>query len=233
MERIDASTSGRVEVEGRWFGVRGRRFMRPALTISRKDGELRALADLEDKPWAAEDGEVWRAAFSVERGLHGAREIELAVAPDIVIELRVKGRKLAQPGATLAVGEAARAPRSKDDPPASEALPEGVPPAPTPARDPAARHRRAVDLERLGARLASANHALEQERERRGRHGKSLEEERTANRQLRTDLGHARSELEIAARRPSRGSGRGGRAGHRPRRAARGAAPPRGAGARA
>ncbi len=68
MERIDASTSGRVEVAGRWFGVRGRRFVRPALTISRKDGELRALADLEDKPWAAEDGEVWQAAFSVEAG---------------------------------------------------------------------------------------------------------------------------------------------------------------------
>jgi hypothetical protein len=199
VERIDASTSGRVQVAGRWFGVRGRRFMRPALTISRKDGELRALADLDDKPWAAEDGEVWRAAFSVEAGLHGARVIELAVAPDIVIELRAKGRKLAQPGATLAVGEAARAPRSKGIPPPSGALPEEAPPDSAPGPGPRRSPSRAVDLERLGARLASANHALEQERERRAAMAASLEEERTANRQLRTDLGHARSELEIAA----------------------------------
>jgi hypothetical protein len=199
VERIDASTSGRVEVAGRWFGVRGRRFMRPALTISRKDGELRALADLDDKPWAAEDGEVWRAAFSVEAGLHGARQIELAVAPDIVIELRAKGRKLAQPGATLAVGEAARAPRSKGNPPPSEALPEEAPPDSAPGPGPRRPPSRAVDLERLGARLASANHALEQERERRAAIAETLEQERNANRQLRTDLGQSRSELEIAA----------------------------------
>ncbi len=199
MERIDASTSGRVEVEGRWFGVRGRRFMRPALTIGGKDGELRALADLDDKPWAAEDGEVWRAVFSVEAGLHGAREIELAVAPDIVIELRTKGRKLAQPGATLAVGEAARAPRSKGDPRPPEPLSEAAPPDSAPGSGRRRPPSRAIDLERLGARLAAANHALEQERERRTAMAASLEEERTANRQLRTDLGHARSELEIAA----------------------------------
>ena len=198
MERIDASGSGRVEVAGRWFGVRGRRFVRPALTLSRKDGELRALADLEGKPWAAEDGEVWHAAFSVEAGLEGAGEIELTVAPDIVIALRARGRKLARPGALLAVGEAARAPRAKNERPPSPPLPEETPdsaPAPGGRRPPS----RAVDLERLGARLASANHALEQERERRAAMARSLEEERTANRQLRTDLGHARSELEIAA----------------------------------
>ncbi|MFZ1996610.1 MAG: hypothetical protein WAU75_21030, partial [Solirubrobacteraceae bacterium] len=124
MERIDASAPGRVEVAGRWFGVRGRRFVRPSLTLSQKGAEVRALADLEHKPWAAEDGEVWMAAFSLDKGLDGAREIELSVAPDIVVELRPKGKKLAKPGDTLAAAGAARAPRFKRDAvaaPASEA----------------------------------------------------------------------------------------------------------------
>ena len=198
MERIDSSASGRVEVAGRWFGVRGRRFVRPTLTLVRQDGQLRALADLDDKPWAAEDGEVWRAAFSVDAGLDDAREIELTVAPDIIIELRAKGRKLARPGALLAVGEAARSPRAKSDPAAAPT--PGEPGADSPASP--APHRplsHAAELQRLGARLASANHALKQERERRTAMAKTLEEERNANRQLRTDLGKARAELEIAA----------------------------------
>ena len=195
MERVDVSASGRVEVVGRWFGVRGRRFVRPALTLGRKDGEVRALADLDDKPWAAEDGEVWRAVFSVESELDEAREIELTVAPDIVVALRRKGRKLAAPGATLAAAQAARPARATSEAKAtSEAAAESPPIA--------ERRRRAspaAELERLGARLAAANHALEQERERRAALAKTLEEERTANRSLRIELGQARSELEIAA----------------------------------
>ena len=188
-----------MEVAGRWFGVRGRRFVRPALTLSRTDGELRALADLDGKPWAAEDGDLWHAAFSVEAGLEGAREIELTVAPDIVIALRARGRKLARPGALLAVGAAARAPRAKNDPPPSPA--PGEEPAAGSGAPPAQRRApsHAVELQRLGARLASANQALAQERERRAAVAKTLEDERNANRQLRTDLGQARSELEIAA----------------------------------
>jgi hypothetical protein len=197
VERIDASASGRVEVVGRWFGVRGRRFVRPALTLGRKDGEIRALADLDHKPWAAEDGEVWRAAFSVESGLDDAREIELTVAPDIVVPLRAKGRKLAAPGATLAVAQAARPSRAAGGESRS-APPAGGTPAGSDG-EPRRRASPSAELERLGARLAAANHALEQERERRAALAKTLEEERTTNRNLRTELGQARSELEIAA----------------------------------
>jgi hypothetical protein len=181
--------------------VRGRRFVRPTLTISHKHADVRALADLEHKPWAAEDGEVWMAAFSVDEGLHGAREIELSVAPDIVVELRRKGRKLARPGDTLAAGAVARAPRLKEglaEAPDEADEPPGNPPA-EPAPPPRRRASASAELERLGARLASANHALEQERERRTAVARSLEEERTTNRQLRTELGQARSELEVAA----------------------------------
>jgi hypothetical protein len=163
------------------------------------------------------------------------------VAPDIVVELRRKGRKLARPGDTLSAGAAARAPRFKEDsiavvpdepeqtprPPAGRgakaaagrgvkvaaesgakaaaesgakvAAESGATGAAKPNPTPRRRSTPSVELERLGARLASANHSLEQERERRAALAKSLEEERTTNRQLRTELGQARVELEVAA----------------------------------
>jgi hypothetical protein len=193
--------------------VRGRRFVRPTLTLNHKGAEVRALADLEHKPWAAEDGEVWMAAFTVDEGLDAAREIELSVAPDIAVELRRKGRKLARPGDTLAVGTGTRAPRFKRErerlarldapdkpsaPPTTAAATAPEPPAelpPSPRRRPST----SAELERLGARLASANHALEQERERRAALAKTVEDERTTSRQLRTELGQARVELEVVA----------------------------------
>ncbi|HEX3690633.1 MAG TPA: hypothetical protein VHV28_13105 [Solirubrobacteraceae bacterium] len=187
--------------------MRGRRFVRPTLTFNQKGAEVRALADLEHKPWAAEDGEVWLAAFNVDAGLDGAREIALSVAPDIAVELRRKGRKLARPGDTLAAEAGARTSRVKDEgpvevPPKTDDDSEGESLA-TSAPAPAAASRRrpdpAIELERLAARLASATAALEQERERRSALAKTLEEERTATRQLRTELGQARSELEVAA----------------------------------
>jgi hypothetical protein len=124
------------------------------------------------------------------------------VAPDIVVELRPRGKKLARPGDSLPAGAAARTPRLKND--------SGVSPPRRPERaaepdgpgDLAPRRRRpstSGELERLGARLASANDALEQERQRRAALAKSLEDERTTNRQLRTEIGQARSELEVAA----------------------------------
>jgi hypothetical protein len=185
-----------VEVVGRWFGVRGRRFVRPALTLGRKDGEIRALADLDHKPWAAQDGEVWRAVFSVDSALDDAREIELTVAPDIVVALRTKGRKLAASGATLAATQAARPSRAGGR---DARAPAGSSPDIEPSSEPRRRPSPSAELERLGARLAAANDALEQERELRAALAKTLEEERTANRTLRTELGQARSELEIAA----------------------------------
>jgi hypothetical protein len=194
-----------VEVAGRWFGVRGRRFVRPTLTLTQKGNDVRALADLEHKPWAPEDGELWMAAFKVDNGLDGAREIELSVAPDIVVALRPKGRKLAKPGDTLAAGTDARAPRFKDGsvaaprPDAATSRPPAASDAPAPAPVPRRRPSQTAELERLGARVAAANHSLEQERERRAALAKTLEDERTTNRQLRTELGQARSELEVAA----------------------------------
>lgn len=78
-------------VEGRWFGVRGRRFMRPALTVTVDGQERRLLADLAGKPWAAEDGERWSASFPVAVESDELLGAELTVAPDITISLSESG----------------------------------------------------------------------------------------------------------------------------------------------
>ena len=54
VERFKWTSDDRLEVTGRWFGVRGRRFMRPTLHV-RVDGRRRRLiAVLDHKPWAAD-----------------------------------------------------------------------------------------------------------------------------------------------------------------------------------
>ena len=75
------------QVQGRWFGVRGRRFMRPALTAVVDGHSIRLLADLADKPWTAEDGELWQAMFPFSLERSQLQEAELTVAPDVTITL--------------------------------------------------------------------------------------------------------------------------------------------------
>jgi uncharacterized protein (DUF3084 family) len=63
LDRFELGNDDQFQLQGRWFGVRGRRFMRPTLTVTVDGREVRLLADLADKPWAAEDGQPWKAAF--------------------------------------------------------------------------------------------------------------------------------------------------------------------------
>ena len=84
-------------VSGRWFGVRGPPLRAPDADADvRGDGaEQRSLADLEHKPWAAEDGEPWLAAFPLDIELDDAEQLELSVAPDISDRAAaVPGRRL-------------------------------------------------------------------------------------------------------------------------------------------
>src|SRR3954463_16190604 len=71
----------RLEVSGRWFGVRGRRFVRPTLTLRAGGRRRRRIAGPEHKPWAAVEEVAWIAAFA----WRGAREdipaARLEVAP--------------------------------------------------------------------------------------------------------------------------------------------------------
>src|SRR3954451_3270458 len=83
IDRFELVGDDRLEVAGRWFGVRGGRFVRPTLTV----GGRRLLALLEDKPWDAEDGEPWIAAFAWDGGPLEAADAELAVGPGLSVGL--------------------------------------------------------------------------------------------------------------------------------------------------
>ncbi|HWF72572.1 MAG TPA: hypothetical protein VG186_04460 [Solirubrobacteraceae bacterium] len=82
-----------LEVRGRWSGVRGRRFVRPTLIVRIDGTRHRLLADLEHKPWAAEDGQEWVALFSPVPPAGKADRIELSVAPDITVSLSAPGSR--------------------------------------------------------------------------------------------------------------------------------------------
>lgn len=108
-ERVD----GRLELRGRWYGVRGLRFMRPTLTLAFDDGSTaRALADLEHKPWAPFDGEPWQAAFA-SPAQDGALDAELAVSPGIAIPLPAPGDGLPDADPIAVLPPATAEPRKK------------------------------------------------------------------------------------------------------------------------
>lgn len=92
LERLDQS-DGLLKLSGRWFGVRGRRFMRPTLTLVADGRPHRLLADLAHKPWPAEDGAEWTAAFPWDEQGATLTDLELTVAPDITILLAGPDRK--------------------------------------------------------------------------------------------------------------------------------------------
>lgn len=80
-------SDGRLVVVGRWYGIRGRRFLRPTLDLELEEGPRRMLAVLEHKPWAADDGEEWVAAFEWEGEPSDVAAVELTVAPELAVEL--------------------------------------------------------------------------------------------------------------------------------------------------
>src|SRR4051794_36846945 len=63
VERFEWASPEQLELHGRWYGVRGLRFVRPTLMLRAEGVSRRLLATLEHKPWAALDGEPWVAAF--------------------------------------------------------------------------------------------------------------------------------------------------------------------------
>jgi hypothetical protein len=87
LDRFEQTGEDRLEITGRWYGVRGLRFVRPALTVQTEDGERNLLALLEHKPWAVEEGESWIAAFPWEGESPDPGSAELAVAPSVVVAL--------------------------------------------------------------------------------------------------------------------------------------------------
>jgi hypothetical protein len=175
--------------------------VRPALILISADGtERRLLAELDDKPWAAQDGEPWKAAFLVDADFAAATALELSVAPDINVPLRGDGdvgvrRVRRERGPVPAKAPAAPSTRAPAAPstkaPAAPSTKAQTPPGRRPAS-------RAPDTERLTARLAAAQTALEGERERRGETEAALERHQAEARRLNADLGRAQADLELA-----------------------------------
>lgn len=91
VERFGWTAAGCLEVTGRWYGVRGRRFVRPTLDVEGRQGRRRLLASLEHKPWAPGEGEPWTAAFPWEGATAGLDAAQLAVAPRVVVALPPPG----------------------------------------------------------------------------------------------------------------------------------------------
>ena len=90
LERFQWSGPFRLEVEGRWFGVRGRRFVRPVLTVQVRGRRRRLLATLDHKPWQVDDTGSWIAAFPWDGSRDGVGRAELEVGA-LMVELPPPG----------------------------------------------------------------------------------------------------------------------------------------------
>jgi hypothetical protein len=130
VERFEWVDGDRLEVTGRWYGLRGHRFVRPILVVQAADDEQRRLlAVLDHKPWAAEDGEEWIAAFPWEGEPLELTSAELAVAPSLAVDLpvpRLPGQRATAPAGSAGPLHARRGPAE----PTPEPEPEPKPPAP-------------------------------------------------------------------------------------------------------
>jgi hypothetical protein len=173
VERFEWTSPERLELVGRWSGLRGHRFLRPTLDFEVDGERRRMLADLDHKPWAPEEGQDWIAAFTWKGDPAHLDEAELTVSPELAVQLPAPGGSVAK-GTAKAAGPAAE-------------------------RRPARRPRTAVlegelaaalaEVERLGAELdrARASHA-ESGKELRER----LRGEHARIRELETELEQAR-----------------------------------------
>jgi hypothetical protein len=185
---------GRLVVVGRWYGVTGRRFMRPVLQV---DGARRLIAVLDHKPWPAIEGAEWLAAFPHEGPAGPSR---LQVAPDIAVELppagpdagdgRPRPARLARPG-----------PKPKPKPKA-EPKPKPKAKAKPARRTPAEREPIDAELEAMRKQKDDARaeterlrSELDQTRREAERLSEELRHAHTDTDRLRTELSHARAEL--------------------------------------
>jgi hypothetical protein len=115
LERFEFTGDDRIEISGRWSGVRGRRFIRPTLTVTTDGRGSRALADLEHKPWAPEEGKLWTAAFACTLEGATALEAELNVSPDITITLPAPGHGAGTGAKRVRTERSGREPRVRRD----------------------------------------------------------------------------------------------------------------------
>jgi hypothetical protein len=153
VERFEWTNDERLEISGRWYGLRGHRFMRPTLHVRVGDRRRRRMiAVLDHKPWAPEEDGPWIAAFAWRGPPDGVTAVRLEVAPDVILDLPNPGPAAA--GTSLTARARPRrevrrvaAPRRTEAPadetpetPRPEPLPD-VSPEPAAAPEPAAPQR--------------------------------------------------------------------------------------------
>jgi hypothetical protein len=114
VERFDWASDDRLEVVGRWFGLRGHRFLRPTLDVEVRGERRRMLALLDHKPWAAEEGEEWVSAFAWAGEPTRLDDAELTVSPDLAVQLPLPDSDEAVTDAIVSTAERlpARRPRT-------------------------------------------------------------------------------------------------------------------------
>src|SRR6478735_380523 len=125
LERFEWPADDRLELSGRWFGVHGRRFVRPTLHVRVDGRRRRMLALLDHKPWSPDDAGTWIAAFAWRGEREELTSARLEVAPDIVLDLPLPGELTA--GTTLT--PRAREPRKSPPGPKPTAPAKTQPPA--------------------------------------------------------------------------------------------------------
>jgi hypothetical protein len=172
VERFEWTSANRLELVGRWSGLRGHRFLRPTLDVEVGGERRRMLADLEHKPWAPEDGQDWIAVFTWRGDPGSFEEAELTVSPELAVQLPA-------PGGSVAKGS-------------SEAS------APVGERRPARRPRTAVLEGELAAALAEAERLSEELERARASHSESGRELRERLRGEHTKIRDLEAELEQA-----------------------------------
>jgi hypothetical protein len=168
VERFEWTSPERLELVGRWSGLRGHRFLRPTLDAEVGGERRRMLADLEHKPWAPEEGQDWIAAFTWRGDPGSFDEAELTVSPELAVQLPA-------PGGSVAKGK-----------PQKKAISEAE-------RRPARRPRSAVLEGELAAALAEVARLAEELERARSTHSEAGKELRE---RLRAEQGRIR-ELEV------------------------------------
>jgi hypothetical protein len=178
VERFEWAADDRLEVVGRWFGLRGHRFLRPTLDVEVAGDRHRMLAVLEHKPWAAEEGEEWVAAFAWTGERTRLDVAELTVSPDLAVQLPLP-EALGDEGAAAAAAVAAA------------------------ARLPARRPRTAVLEDELAAALADVGRLTEELAKARESHSEATREMRERARLAQEEATRLEVELEKASGRLS------------------------------
>jgi hypothetical protein len=179
VERFEWTARDRLELVGRWSGLRGHRFLRPTLDVQVEGERHRMLAVLDHKPWAPEDGQDWVAAFTWRGEPANFDEAELTVSPDLAVQLP-------PPGGSVEPGDAPIA-------------------APAADRLPARRPRSAVLEAELAAALAQVERAGEELERTRAMHSEAAKElrerlrtEHAKIRTLETELEQSRAAIALA-----------------------------------